>query len=78
MLFALSLGGTILAFNLTRSKDIQVPELVGLTEDEVKNKLSGTKLSYEIVEEKYDVEIDNGLIISQDPEYKHKMKQKLC
>ncbi len=76
LLFALSLGGTILAFNLTRSKDIQVPELVGLTEDEVKNKLSGTKLSYEIVEEKYDVEIDNGLIISQDPEYKADFKIK--
>ncbi len=76
LLFALSLGGTILAFNLTRSKDIQVPELVGLTEDEVKNKLAGTKLSYEIVEEKYDVEIDNGLIISQDPEYKADYKIK--
>ncbi len=76
LLFGLSLGGTILAFNLTRSKDIQVPELVGLTEDEVKNKLAGTKLTYEIIEEKYDVEIDNGLVISQNPEYKADYKIK--
>lgn len=39
ILFALSLGGTSLVFNLTRNKDIQIPNLVGLTEDEVKEKI---------------------------------------
>ena len=70
ILFALSLGGTIIAFNLTRSKDVQIPNLVGKTLEEVENTLQDTKLTYEVVEEKYDVEIDAGLVISQDPEYR--------
>ncbi len=70
LLFALSLGGTILAFNLTKSSDVQVPNLVGKTIEEVESTLEGTKLTYEVVEEKYDVTIDAGLVISQTPEYK--------
>jgi len=69
-LFALSLGGTILFMNLTKPKDVQVPNLVGKTVEEVKNTLKETKLSYEIKEEKYDTKIDKGLVISQEPEYK--------
>ena len=70
ILFALSLGGTILGFNLTRSKDIQIPNLVGKTVEEVENALKDTKLTYEVAEEKYDVEVDAGLVISQTPEYR--------
>ncbi|MDE5831340.1 MAG: protein kinase [Clostridia bacterium] len=40
LLFALSLGGTSLVFNLTRNKDIQVPNLVGLSLNEAKEKLN--------------------------------------
>ena len=69
LLFALSFGGITLWFNMSRNKDVQVPKLVGLTVDEVKKQLEGTKLSYTI-EEKYDVTIESGLVISQDPEYK--------
>ena len=76
ILFAVSLGGTTLFFNLTRNKDVQIPNLVGLTEEEIKTKLNGTKLSYTIVEEKYDVEVDKGLVISQKPEYKNDYKIK--
>ena len=70
LLFVLSLGGTILFMNLTKPKDVQVPNLVGKTIEEVQNTLKGTKLTYEIKEEKYDVTIDKGLVISQEPEYK--------
>lgn len=66
----------MLVFDMTRSKDIQVPNLVGKTEEEVKNALSGTKLEYEIKEEKYDTEIDKGLVISQNPEFKNDYKIK--
>ena len=76
LLFALSLGGTILFMNLTRTKDVQVPNLVGKTIEEVENTLKGTKLTYEIKEEKYDVKIDKGLVISQDPEFKSNYKIK--
>ena len=70
LLFVLSLGGTILFMNITKPKDVQVPNLVGKTVEEVQNTLKGTKLTYEIKEEKYDTTIDKGLVISQDPEYK--------
>ena len=76
ILFALSLGGTILAFNLTQSKDAQVPNLVGKTVEEVENSLKDTKFKYEVLEEKYDVTIDKGLVISQTPEYKADYKIK--
>ena len=70
LLFVLSLGGTILFMNITKPKDVQVPNLVGKTVEEVQNTLKGTKLTYEIKEEKYDTAIDKGLVISQEPEYK--------
>lgn len=70
LLFVLSLGGTSLVFNLTRNKDVQVPNLVGVNIDEVKTKLEGTKLTYEVLEEKYDKDVEAGLVISQNPEYK--------
>lgn len=70
LIFVLSLGGTSLVFNLTRNKDVQVPNLVGVNIDEVKAKLEGTKLTYEVLEEKYDKDVEAGLVISQNPEYK--------
>ena len=76
LLFALSLGGTILFMNMTKPKDVQVPNLVGKTIEEVQNTLKGTKLSYEIIEEKYDTKIDKGLVISQEPEYKNNYRIK--
>ena len=76
LLFALSLGGTILTFNLTKSKDAQVPNLVGKSVEDVENSLKDTKFKYEVIEEKYDVTIDKGLVISQTPEYKADYKIK--
>ena len=70
LLFALSLGGTVLFMNLTKPKDVQVPNLVGKTIEEVQNTLKGTKLTYEVKEEKYNTTIDKGLVISQNPEFK--------
>lgn len=55
---------------MTKNKDVQVPNLVGLTIDEVKEKLNGKKLEYVISEEKYDSKVDAGLVISQKPEFK--------
>ncbi len=70
ILFGVSLGGTVLVFNLTKSKDIQVPNLVGKTVEEAQNTLKDTKLNFEVLEEKYDVTVEKGLVISQQPEYK--------
>lgn len=75
LLFVLSLGGTSLFFNLTRNKDVQIPNVVGRTLDEAKRMLDEAKLTY-TTEEKYDVEIEKGKVISQKPEYKMDFKIK--
>lgn len=61
----------MLFFEATRTKDVQVPNLVGMTEEKVKETLKDTKLEYEIKESKYSTDVDPGLVISQDPEYKN-------
>lgn len=76
LLFVLSFAGMQIFFNATRNKDIQVPNLVGMTEEKAKETIKGTKLQYKIVEEKYDVEVEKGLIISQKPEFKSDFKIK--
>ena len=65
LLFVLSFAGMQIFFIATRNKDIQVPNLVGMTEEKAKETIKGTKLQYKVVEEKYDVEVEKGLIISQ-------------
>lgn len=66
----------MLAFDMTRAKDIQVPNLVGKDEQAVKEALKDTKLEYEIKESKYSTEVDTGLVISQNPEYKNNYRIK--
>jgi len=66
----------MLVFDMTRAKDIQVPNLVGKDEQAVKEALKDTKLEYEIKESKYSTEVDTGLVISQNPEYKNNYRIK--
>lgn len=54
----------------TKVKDIQIPKLVGLTQEEAKQLAESQGFGFEVKEEKYDAEIEAGIIISQDPEYK--------
>ncbi len=70
ILFLLSFGGITLFFESTRNKDVQIPNLVGMTEEQIIKELEDKKLTYRIAEEKYDVEVEKGLVISQKPEYK--------
>ena len=51
-------------------KNVQVPELIGKTETEVKNILKGTKFTYEITSEEYNTDYEAGKVISQDPTYR--------
>ena len=55
----------------TTVKNVYIPNLVGKTEDEVKQELEGTKLTYEIASEEYNSEVEAGRVISQDPAYKN-------
>lgn len=56
--------------DVTTVKNVPIPELVGKTEEDIKEVLKGTKLQYEITGEDYSSEIEEGKIISQDPSYR--------
>ncbi|MCI8519484.1 MAG: PASTA domain-containing protein [Clostridia bacterium] len=76
LLFTLSFAGITLLFNGSKSKDVQIPNLVGLTEEEIKDTLKGSKITYKISEEKYNENVESGRIISQKPEFKNDYKIK--
>ena len=70
ILFVLSLGGTMLYYNLSKPKDIQIPNLVGKTAEEAESILTENGIKIEYADEEYNKEIESGKIISQDPQYR--------
>ena len=70
LVFVVTVVTVKLVMDATTVKNIPIPELVGKTEEEVKEALKGTKLEYEISEEAYSSEIEEGRMISQDPAYR--------
>lgn len=78
LLFFLAFGGTALYIDLTTADDVQIPNLVGMTKEEMEQELSKLKLEYEISTEEYNEQYEAGKIISQDPPYiaDYKIKEK--
>ena len=76
LLFAISLGGTMLYFNLTEPKDVQIPNLVGKTGEEAEKILAEYGIKLEYSDEEYNKEVEIGKIIWQDPQYKENYKVK--
>ena len=69
LLFFLAFGGTMLFLRATNPKEVAIPNLVGLTREEAKQKAEESKLIFEIESEEYNTEIEENHIISQDPQY---------
>ena len=69
LLFILSIGGTILYSRLTNPKEVLLPNLVGINEEDAKKTLEELGLTFEISSEEYNSEYADGYIISQDPLY---------
>lgn len=78
LLFVLTFGGTSAIINIITPKDVVMPNLVGLSKDEAKEKVEGLNLIFEVLEEVYDTTIEEGKIISQSPAYQsnYKIKEK--
>ena len=76
LLFSLTFGITYYIMTVVRLKDVQIPNLVGLTAEEAKSKTTGSSLIYEVVEEEYSADVPLGYIISQDPAYVENYKIK--
>ena len=69
LLFIISLTATTKIINAKRVKDVQTPKLVGLTQEEAKQLAESQGFVFKF-EESYDEKVKEGIIISQDPEYK--------
>ena len=59
----------MLILNLTNPKEVELPDLVGLTREEAEKKVKDAKLKFEIESEEYDTEVEENHVISQDPKY---------
>lgn len=69
IVFIASIGITLGVLNSGKPKDILLPNFTNITLDEAKAKAEEVKLNLNVSEEKYDVQIEEGKIISQDPKY---------
>lgn len=69
IVFVASIVITLSVMNSKNPKDVLLPNFIGLTLDEAKSKGAESKLEINVADEKYDVEIPEGQIISQDPKY---------
>ena len=78
ILFFLAFGGTMLFLNVTNPKEVDLPNVVGLSKEEAQTQIEAAKLKYEVDKEEYNKEVPEGFIISQDPSYSdkyHSVKQ---
>ena len=69
LLFIIALGTTIGISNATRTKEVQIPDLVGKTVEEAKQILEENKIKYVEEEAEYNTEYEAGKIISQNPPF---------
>ena len=68
-LFLGAFGATYLFIDMSRPKEVQIPKLVEMTQEDAKAKLAELNLVYELKEEVFDDEIPANTIISQEPPY---------
>ena len=69
ILFFLAFGGTMLVLNVTNPKEVSVPNVVGMTQDEAKQTVENLKLKFEVSSEEYNTDVEKGHVISQNPSY---------
>lgn len=72
LLFVLSLGGTMLALNITNPPEVELPNVVGLAKEEAQKEVENAKLKFEVEKEEYNKDVPEGFVISQDPFYMEK------
>ena len=78
LLFVLTIGITYFGLKITTVKEVQIPNLVGASQAEAKQKIEEAKLIYVELEPQYSPDIPEGYVISQDPKYvdNYAVKQK--
>lgn len=76
LLFILTLGITNVALNALKTKEIQIPKLVGVTREEAKKLASDAKLKYIEEEPEFSPDVAEGYVIRQTPNYADNYKVK--
>ena len=78
LLFVLTIGITYFGLKFTSVKDVQIPNLVGKTQQEAKQIAEESKLKYTELDPEYSPDVPEGYVISQTPTYmdNYKIKQK--
>jgi len=71
-----AMWGTKQVLDANSIKEVYIPNLVGRTEEEVKQILATSKLTYEITKQEYSKDVAAGTVISQEPEYRENYKIK--
>lgn len=69
LVFFLAFGGTMLVLGMTNPKEVEVPNVVGLTREEAEQKVKDANLVFEVLSEEYNAEVEENHVISQEPKY---------
>lgn len=72
LLFFLAFGATIGILNITNPKEVKLPKLVGMSQEEAKKVAEDLKLVFEVSTEEYNPDVEQGHVISQNPVYSEK------
>lgn len=76
LLFIVTIAITYFSLQLTKVKDVQIPNLVGKTTEEAKALAKEAKLTYTELEPEFSKDVEAGKIISQTPEFSENYKVK--
>ncbi len=68
LIFVATLVITLTVINSSSPKDVQIPNVVSLTQEEAKQRIEQLKLKFAYKEE-YSADVEAGHVISQDPQY---------
>ncbi len=69
LIFAIAMGVTIVVSNAKRPKQVQIPNLVGKTLQQVEKAVNELNVKYEVVAEEFSTEHEAGKVTKQDPKY---------
>ena len=68
ILFAIALGGTLGVLSLPNPNEVDMPNVIGLSQEEAKQEIENAKLVFEVGKEEYNADVPEGYVISQKAE----------
>ncbi len=79
LLFVITIVITYFALQMTTVAEVQIPNVVGMSQEEAKKTIEDAKLKYVELEPQFSPDVPEGFIISQDPAYidNFKIKEKV-